>query len=161
MKPTMDDLKFHLTELLDFYDKPLTDKNWHMWWSVLKQMDPYKVQQALKDWPAIGKFSPKPANIVEIVRGYPKNVRTVEVVEAEEPVDCPPKIRAAWRWYVAITTKGTTLECFQGALDVTAEQEDEFLLIVNQEAKRLNQPNAIDDRHKLVSVWGREGTVRG
>ena len=60
--------------------------------------------------------------------------------------------RMAWTWFLGKITAGTGYAIFQHR-QATPEQEERFLLIVNQEAKRLNQPDAIPEEFRLREVW--------
>lgn len=56
--------------------------------------------------------------------------------------------RAAWMWFISKITEGTKLAMFQGR-PVTPEQEEKFLRIVNDEAQRVNIPEAIPEGYRL------------
>ena len=60
--------------------------------------------------------------------------------------------RQAWMWFIAQVTEGSRLAMFQNQ-EATPEQEDQFLKIVNDEARRLHWPDAIPDGYKLQEVW--------
>ncbi|MEE4247358.1 MAG: hypothetical protein V2I33_18265 [Kangiellaceae bacterium] len=62
--------------------------------------------------------------------------------------------RMAWTWFLAKVSQGGDIPLFQYRLENTDdEQERRYIEIVNHEAKRLHQPEAIPDEYKLQEVW--------
>jgi hypothetical protein len=151
-EPNVDDVKHALVTTLEFYGKELDNQQWRLWWSVLKQLPPKSVLRGLRDYLAEGKYAPKPANIVELCSRYSEGRSTI--VKGPEPVRCPDHIAKAWQWYIAFSTKDTQFAMFQNALDATDQEADDYIEIVNREAARLNQPDAILPEHKISLYWG-------
>jgi len=148
----IDDVKHALTQLMAFYDKELTEQQWRFWWSVLKHRPVKHVLKALARYMGEGKYAPRPAHIMEIVERYPKN--STQEDNPAPPVKCPDEIRLAWCWYIGMSTKDTNVELYQGHLGAAPDLADRYLHIVNHEAHRLNQPEAIGAQYKLKEVWG-------
>ena len=64
--------------------------------------------------------------------------------------------RIAWTWFLAVMTKDTELPMFQKRLkDVTEEQEQRWLEIVNREAHRTGNPDAIPAEYRIQEIWHR------
>jgi hypothetical protein len=158
---TPDDIRHALAQTLSFYDKELDDRTWRFWWAVLSKLERAPTMAAIRDYLAVGKFAPRPAHIVDLVNENRQRPSTFNRKEnVDEYVRCPDHIAKAWRWYLALTTKDTSIEMFQEELaEATVEDQERYLHIVNHEAMAANQPTAIEDKYKLKSVWGSEGSI--
>jgi len=63
--------------------------------------------------------------------------------------------REAWLWFIGKLSAGS--DSMGGVFKqkpATIEQEDNYLLIVNREARRTGIPDAIPDEYKIAEVWG-------
>jgi hypothetical protein len=65
-------------------------------------------------------------------------------------------VRNSWQWFLGQTTRDSTAmgSLFSSGSVVTIEKQEEYLEVVNREAKRCNNPEAIPDEYKLAEVWG-------
>ena len=134
-----------------FYNKPwddLTRQFWRQW--VRQQRDAEVVLDALRQYLNIGRFCPKPADIYSIMletKPARSNYSEPEIVDT-----CPPEIRQAWmHWLPKFWDMDLPFKADQP--EVTPDQEEAWLILVNQEAKRTNTPEAIPDTHKLQEIW--------
>ena len=80
---------------LEFYNKKWDENTRQFWRYYLRQIrNPELFLDALRQYPATGKFAPKPADITAIIEEIRPPKSTVK--EAELIDDCPPEIRMAW-----------------------------------------------------------------
>jgi len=64
-------------------------------------------------------------------------------------------VRTAWMWFIGYMAKDSESMAgiFSSDKEYTVDQKEEFLMVVNHEAKRCNQPDAIPDEYKIAEVW--------
>jgi len=64
--------------------------------------------------------------------------------------------RKAWQWFIGYMAKDSDAMSgiFKHGDNLTLDQQEEFIEVVNREAKRCNIPSAIPDEYKLTEVWG-------
>jgi hypothetical protein len=136
---------------LQFYNKKMDDitrKFWRQW--LRQQRNPELVLDALRQYPNEGKFAPKPADIqaiIELIRPPKSTVKEEEVVD-----NCPPEIRKAWTYWIP-QFWDQPMPFKETAEPVSEDQAEAWLILINQEAKRCNTPEAIPDTHKLQEIW--------
>ena len=136
---------------LNFYGKKPDDmqlKFWRRW--VRGQNNTELVLEALRQYPNTGKFAPKPADIQAIIEEIRPPKSSYREQELEDT--CPPEIRAAWMHWVP-KFWDQPLPFKEGAEPVSDSQAEAWLILVNQEAKRCNTPEAIPETHKLQEIW--------
>lgn len=69
----------------------------------------------------------------------------------------PEQARYAWRWFAGVLSKaaeGNPLGGLYTAVELTQEQQETALLIVNKEAKRTHCPESVPEEYRLLEVWG-------
>jgi hypothetical protein len=150
-----DDFIHALGQTLRFYKKDLEEFEASFWWTACKDVPVRKLKDALLEYPKRGKFAPKPADILEIVGD--NGQRHAENALPPPPMEtkCPPEISRAWMWYIGQNAKGTSMDgLFDSSLKVDLETQEKYLHIVNHEAHRVNNPDAIAPEHRLREVWG-------
>jgi hypothetical protein len=135
---------------LQFYNKKMDDitrKFWRQW--LRQQRNPELVLDALRQYPNEGKFAPKPADIqaiIELIRPPKSTVKEQEIVDT-----CPPEIRKAWSYWIPKFWGESAIKL--DAVDADYDQAEAWLILINQEAKRCNTPEAIPDTHRLQEIW--------
>jgi hypothetical protein len=148
-----DDFLFALGQTMEFYGKKLERSDFAFWYSAMGDRGVSQIKTALKEYIKIGKFAPRPANIMEILN----NMRpAIERVALPPPTtNCPPEIAKAWMWYAGRNAKGSKLldGLFSESQNIDVDTQEKYLHIVNHEAKKFNQPEAIDPAHRLAEVW--------
>lgn len=155
-----DDIKHALSYTLEFFEKELPEQKWAGWWTVLQHLDPELVKRAMKDYLGQGKFAPKPKDIVDLVRSYGEFARRDKSHdEPERIVEAPREIQLAWKWLIAKTTADTGMAMYQQYGNVSDELAERYLHIVNHEAERTGQIDAVPDELKLRAVWGERGRI--
>ena len=136
---------------LQFYGKKLDElqrKFWRQW--LRQQNNPELVLDALRLYPNEGRFAPKPADIQQIIELIRPPKSTYKEKEIEDT--CPPEIRKAWiHWIPRFWDQPLPFK--EQAEQVTEDQAEAWLILINQEAKRLNQPDSIPETHKLQEIW--------
>jgi hypothetical protein len=137
-----------IKKTLEFYNKKWDDNQRQFWRYYLRQQNNAELfLDALRQYPATGKFAPKPADIqqlIETIRPPKSTVKEQEIVDT-----CPANIREAWSyWLPRFWNQGLPFK-----VTVDEDKAEEYLITVNQEAKRCNTPEAIPDTHKLQEIW--------
>jgi hypothetical protein len=137
-----------IKKTLEFYNKKWDDNQRQFWRYYLRQQNNAELfLDALRQYPATGKFAPKPADIqqiIETIRPPKSTVKEQEIVDT-----CPANIREAWSyWLPRFWNQDLPFK-----VTVDENKAEEYLITVNQEAKRCNTPEAIPDTHKLQEIW--------
>jgi len=136
---------------LQFYNKKMDDitrKFWRQW--LRQQSNAELVLDALRQYPNEGKFAPKPADIQQIIELIRPPKTTYKEQELEDT--CPPEIRKAWTYWMQ-KFWDQPLPFKAGQEEVTEDQAEAWLILVNEEAKKFNYPDSIPDTHKLQEIW--------
>jgi len=64
-------------------------------------------------------------------------------------------VRKAWMWFIGRISQGS--ENFGGLFssegNIPLEAQEEYLMIVNKEARRCNNPESVPDEYKITEVW--------
>ncbi len=149
-----DDFSHALGQTLQFFGKKLEKSDFSFWYSAMGDKPVIQIKNALKEYVKVGKFAPRPANILELLNQNSAHQRAALPPPEKVETSCPPEIADAWCWFI----RKIGGEMAQGMLPevegVTPDMEERFLHIVNHEAKRTNQPESIPDAFKLAEVWG-------
>lgn len=149
-----DDFAHALGQTLKFYGKDLEKSDFSFWYSAMGDRSVVSIKNALKEYIKVGKYAPRPVNILELMTTRAEHSRQ-SLPPPEVETTCPPEIASAWTWFIGVCAAGSPmLEGVFECLDITAEQQDKYLHIVNHEARRLNMPESIPDKYKLAEVWG-------
>jgi len=144
-----------LQQCLNFYNKSADQMQLNVWWYALQHYTLEEVRKAFADYCLRGRYSPKPVEIIELIKENREHTNLGSRA-APEPLttDCPPEIAKAWSWYLGVRCQGSNLGGLFSGADVPGELQEKYLHLVNHEARVHNQPEAIDDEHKLREVWG-------
>lgn len=137
-----------IKKTLEFYNKKWSDNDRQFWRYYLRQVrNPELFLDALRQYPATGRFAPKPADIsaiMEEIRPPKSTVKQAEIID-----NCPSDIREAWSyWIPRFWNKDLPFKT-----EVDESKAEQYLITVNQEAKRTNTPEAIPETHRLQEVW--------
>lgn len=148
-----DDFAHALGQTLEFYGKELKREDFSFWYRALGEKDIQAVKNALLEYTKIGKYAPKPVDIIDLIKEV--NIPSRQDALPEPDYNpCPPEIHAAWVWFIGMYTKGGKLEMYQGGEEVSPDLQERYLNIVNHEAQRTGTPEAIPDAYKLREVFG-------
>jgi len=149
-----DDFAHALGQTLQFYGKKMEKSDFSFWYSAMGDRPVIQIKNALKNYVKVGKFAPRPANILELMTQSAATSRSALPPPEKKETSCPPEIASAWMWFI----RKTGGEMAQGVLPmvegVTADMEEKYLHIVNHEARQANEPDAIPDEFKLAECWG-------
>ena len=137
-----------IKKTLQFYNKSFDDNTRQFWRYYLRQVRNAELfLDALRQYPATGRYAPKPADIteiMEIIRPPKSTHKQKEIID-----DCPAEIREAWSyWIPRFWNRDLPFKT-----EVDEDKAEQYLITVNQEAKRTNTPEAIPDTHKLQEIW--------
>lgn len=149
-----DDLAHALGTTMEFYGKKLDKPKFAFWINALTGKDLGDIKRALLEYARIGRYAPKPVDILDLISKYRDTRRAQLPPPPYNP--CPDYIAKAWRWFIPMMASGS--KNFDGVLrydvgDVDPATQDKYILIVNQEAKAQNMPDAIPAQFKLKEVW--------
>jgi hypothetical protein len=147
-----DDFAHALGMTLEFFGKKLERTDFSFWYSALGDRGVESIKRALKEYVKVGKYAPRPANIVELMSVRTEHNR-LELPSPPPTTNCSPEIAKAWMWFIGQTTKGTKLDGIFSRADIPVETQERYLHLVNHEAQKNNQPEAIPDEYKLAEVW--------
>ena len=151
-----DDVYHKLKEVMAFFTRDEMDRNKLSYW--MKALDGFasdEICASLEDYVAIGKYAPKPRDILDILRERRQRNQASQGPQPCAPFTPPPEeARKAWMWYIATFRCGElTGTMFPGYRNVDPEIQDQYLEIVNREAAAANAPEAIGDDHKIARYW--------
>jgi hypothetical protein len=152
------DVYHALTYCFSFYRKPFERIDKQVWGGVMRD-NSYTSQQwtdAIRSYMGRGKFAPKPYEVLEILSEQSESKKIKRLSEPTHIEDtCPPNIRDAWMYWLP-KFHGQPLPFASNILEgeVTAEQAEEWLLLVNKEAWKANTPESVPETFRLKEVWG-------
>ena len=153
-----DDVLHALKYCYEFYRKPFLDIDKQVWGGMIRDHNytAFQWQEEIRAYMARGTFCPKPKEILAQLSENKerKALRSAEPV-AEITTDCPPEISNAWMYWAPIF-HGQALPFASNKLEVEVDESlaEAWLLLVNEEAKRNNMPEAVPDKFKMREVWG-------
>jgi hypothetical protein len=149
------DVMFALKYCFEFYGKRLDRQQEQVWKSIIRNnsYNAFQWQAVLKQYFQIGKFAPKPPEILELLTIEAERTKG-KVTANSQPIvtTCPAEIADAWRYWIP-RFWGQPLPDRPPAED-QPDMEDEYLMTVNREARKAKMPEAIPDAYKLREVWG-------
>ena len=137
-----------IQKTLQFYNKAWdqnTRQFWTMW--LRQQRNPELVLDALRIYPNEGRYAPRPADIQQLI----EKLRPPKTTFKEQAIvdDCPSHIREAWAYWVPrFWNRDLPFKT-----EVDEDKAEQYLITVNEEAKRCNLPDSIPDTHKLKEIW--------
>jgi hypothetical protein len=150
----MGDVMFALKYCFSFYGKVLDKQQQQVWQSIIRSNSYTSTQwqAVLKNYFQVGKFAPKPPEILEMLAEERQHTQAKAPPPQEITTSCPLHIADAWRYWIP-KFWGQALP--GPSTDVVAdhEKEEEYLMTVNREAKRTNTPEAIPPSFRLREVW--------
>jgi hypothetical protein len=149
----LEDCMHALGQVYAFYNKEFDDIQRAFWMQFVQAQDQTRFLTALRKYPSEGRYAPKPKDIAEIIE------RDAPLAEARKALpskplttNCPPKISRAWMFWLS-HWYGMNPSSWPKVENVTDEEAEEMLLLINQEARRCNSPQAIPEGHRLENVW--------
>lgn len=151
-----DDMIHAIGQTLSFYGKSLGKPDVPFWMQAFRGKDWDTLKRCLILYTQQGRYAPKPVDILEIYDTEVSRRGGRQLREAIPHNPCPAHIAAAWRWFINRCTAGSRNmpePLFSDDQPVDMKTQEAYLLIVNQEAHRLKEPEAIPDKYKLPEVW--------
>lgn len=150
----LNDVLFAVDYLLKFYGKSMEKIHKQVWSRTIIDSDysSFQWQEALRKYPSIGRFAPKPSEILDQLNLLRENKPKSQPASQPLTTNCPDHISNAWRYWIprfwGQALPGSTQQEDQ------PDKEDEYLMTINREAKRANTPEAIPEIYRLREVWG-------
>lgn len=148
----LNDVLFAADYTLKFYGKSMEKIHKEVWSRTVidSGYSSFQWQEALREWPSIGKFAPRPSEILDHLNLKRENKPRDFAPKSEPVAECPEPIAKAWRYWIPIFW-GQSLP-FESE-DVDDAEAEAYLLLVNEEAKKGQMPEAIPDKYKIETIW--------
>ena len=162
----IDDVMFRLGDVFDAYGKKIGQGAFRVWREFFVPHDKQACINAIEKYMRTEKHAPRISDIQDLLNAT-KTARgegggpayagddplTKAALEATRTGQrATGTISTAWILYHKIVFGGNPP--VPGGKPTVAMTKDEAILIVNQQAKKHNMPDAIADEHKLEEVWG-------
>ena len=146
---------YALKYCFSFYGKELDKQQLQVWQNIIRSNSYNSVQwqNVLKQYFQVGKFAPKPPEILEMLAEEREHTQAKAPPPQPLTTNCPEHIADAWRYWLP-KFWGMPVPGVSTIVVSDPELEDKYLMTVNREAKRTNSPEAIPEGFKLNEVWG-------
>lgn len=150
----MQDVLHALKYCFKFYNKELDKHQIQVWQHIIRNNNysSYQWTEVLKNYFQVGKFAPKPPEILEMLTELAERKRSRQPQAEPITTNCPEQISSAWRHWIPIFW-GQSLPFSSDDSEVTPEQEEEWLVTVNREAKRTDSPESIPLEYRIEEIW--------
>ena len=150
-----DDFAHALGQTLKFYNKPLEGAQFSFWYQSMQGFPIEKVKRALLEYVKIGKYAPKPVDVIDLITASNEPSRK-PALPAPEPKPYDPEIAKAWMWFIGRIAQGSqNLDgIFESKSAIPEDLQERYLHILNHEAHRAGEYEAIPNEYKLPEVWG-------
>ncbi len=144
-----------LGQTLKFFKQDLDEEQFSIWRYALRDYSLDQIKSGLLRHTKEGKFAPKPRDIIDHISRV-SSFRAHQALPPPVQTDCPKEIARAWMWFNCAIARGSeSLDgLFSRSGNATEEEQEKYLLIVNQEARRMDNPDAIPDEYKIEEIWG-------
>ena len=149
-----DDFVHAVGQTLAFYDKELTKMKAGFWVNTCRHKPVHQLKKALLEYPKVGKYAPKPSDILEIVDNMSQQPSGKVELPAPPTTNCPEHIARAWMWFIARISAGSNIPLFQEHGEIDIKTQEKYLHLVNHEAFQNETPEAIPEEFRLREVWG-------
>ena len=148
----LNDVLFAADYTLKFYGKPMETIHKQVWSRTVLDSgySSFQWQEALREWPSIGKFAPRPSEILDQLNLKRENKPRAQATSEPLTTDCPEPIAKAWRYWIPIFW-GQSLPFKSEEIDYS--EAEAWLLLINEEAKRTNTPESIPNQYKIEQIW--------
>jgi hypothetical protein len=159
-----DDILHAIRQTVGFWGKTLTPTDEKFWLTALGHETPYEsIKRALIEHTRVSRVSPKPADILGLIAKNRPQGGERRGPAFSPATRCPPEIAQAWLWFIGVVAETGTGTLVSGAFpkrDIDPDLQDRYLRIVNEEAARLGQPEAVPDQFKMPEVWAKAAPSR-
>jgi len=148
----LNDVLFAADYTLKFYGKPMEKLHRQVWSRTVLDSgySSFQWAEALREWPSIGKFAPRPSEILDQLNLKRENKPRSNATPEPLTTDCPEPIAKAWRYWIPIFW-GQSLPFESEEIDDS--EAEAWLLLVNEEAKRTNTPESIPEKFRIEQIW--------
>ena len=148
----LSDVLFAADYTLKFYGKPMEKIHKQVWSRTVidSGYTSFQWKEVLREWPSIGKFAPRPAEILDQLNLKRENKPRDFAPKQEIQDTCPEPVAKAWRYWIPIFW-GQSLP-FETE-EVDDSEAEAWLLLVNEEAKRTKTPESIPKKYRIEQIW--------
>jgi len=100
----LNDVLFAADYTLKFYGKPMEKIHKQVWSRTVLDSgySSFQWTEALREWPSIGKFAPRPSEILDQLNLKRENKPRSRATSEPLTTDCPEPIAKAWRYWIPI-----------------------------------------------------------
>lgn len=135
-----------------------------IWQNAMSGYTANEITEAFQTYYSRGKHMPKPSEIISIIRElHPRKTdrerndqRILDDESKQENHDCCPIIASANMIFNRLQSGlNIRFPYPDGATKRVPMTDEQAILICNYEAKRFNDPDAIDETFWLTEVWGK------
>ena len=145
-----DEFSHALGQTMKFFGKDLDKMQFSFWYQSMGDRPIQKIKHALLEYVKVGKFAPRPANVLELINMNTSHSRVSLPPPEDNSRKCPQEIADAWAWFINQTSDWN----FGAKENPSEEDQEKYIHIVNHEAFRQQMPESIPDQYKLKEVWG-------
>ena len=151
----LDDALMALNKTFKYYGKELDHDQLAFWRHWLLKQNVDDIKQALVEHVVKSQFAPKISNLTDLIANKKQAAQPMyQEAKALPSAKCPDEITRAWLYWLP-EFHGTAIGSIMGKVGHVSEQEaEEMLWMINREAKRTNQPEAIPPDYRIREVWG-------
>lgn len=151
-----DDIAHSLGQAFAVHGRKLDAKVLRVWLEALAGFTADEIRTALQEHIRTSTNVPKPAAVIEIARTH-RSAAQARIPHEEKPFTrCPQDIADAWIWFQSLCLEGSRLGGTMGVAPpdkIDPDTREKYLRIVNEEARKFDQPDAIPDEYKIAEVW--------
>jgi hypothetical protein len=146
-----DDVIYAINQTQAFYGKSLDDLQLKFWMRAIGMYSRDEILKALADHTGIGKYAPKPVEIIDLIKTQREQARShAPRVEKTATREASPEVAKAWQYVIKAWGLGNLYK-IEGVSD---DQAARYLEIANTQAMNSNRPTAIPEDAWLPEVWG-------
>jgi len=147
---------YALNQVVGFFNKELDELQTDLWMRALRKHPYHLVKRGLADYTEIGKFAPKPKDILELVDSYKEQTRRDTPLPAPEPTGEVASAKEARAWRYVISQWGGDGSTMFSAPNMDADEIEEAVLMVNRFVRESGNWDAIPPHLWLFEVHGHE-----
>lgn len=155
-----EDVIHAIDQTVSFYRRKLEPSHIHFWMEALAGYGAEAIKAALANHTKTDRREPRPSDLLPFLEEQRARERSRLPTPDQVHTPAPPEIVAAWKWFMAVNAgdllgdKPSSLSMGQkAALAVDQDTQDRYLLIVNEQARLYNMPEAIPPEYRLAEVW--------
>ena len=151
-----------LGQTLKFYGKDLEQNDFSFWHNALSAYRWDDIRSGLLEYTKRGKYAPKPSDIIDIVKELQGRRRLDKALPSQviNRSERSEQIAVAWMFWIKQWWLSDNFQSWPVVEGVTDEMAEDYLMLVNQEAKRCGEHEAIPESFKIADIWNKPDAPR-